>query len=115
MDVWSCPQEFQLDENLVPTECRLPPDGFSATGQLWGNPLFDWDAMAAKAMPGGCAASATCAEFMMCCALTISAALRGITPSPMVIRPPKTAAGALGRAMPLCYRQKRAGQPPHYC
>ena len=48
VDVWSCPQEFQLDENLVPTEVAgCPPDGFSATGQLWGNPLFDWDAMAA--------------------------------------------------------------------
>ena len=43
VDVWSCPQEFQLDENLVPTEVAgCPPDGFSATGQLWGNPLFDW-------------------------------------------------------------------------
>ena len=42
VDVWSCPQEFQLDENLLPTEVAgCPPDGFSATGQLWGNPLFD--------------------------------------------------------------------------
>ena len=47
VDVWSCPQEFQLDENLLPTEVAgCPPDGFSATGQLWGNPLFNWDAMA---------------------------------------------------------------------
>ena len=47
VDVWSSPQEFQLDENLLPTEVAgCPPDGFSATGQLWGNPLFDWDAMA---------------------------------------------------------------------
>ena len=47
VDVWSCPQEFQLDENLLPTEVAgCPPDGFSATGQLWGNPLFDWDSMA---------------------------------------------------------------------
>lgn len=48
VDVWSSPQEFQLDENLLPIEVAgCPPDGFSATGQLWGNPLFDWDAMAA--------------------------------------------------------------------
>ena len=41
------PQEFQLDENLLSTEVAgCPPDGFSATGQLWGNPLFDWDSMA---------------------------------------------------------------------
>ena len=43
VDVWSCPQEFQLDENLVPTEVAgCPPDYFSADGQLWGNPLYNW-------------------------------------------------------------------------
>ncbi len=47
VDVWSTPEAFQLDENLCPTEVAgCPPDGFSATGQLWGNPLYDWDAMA---------------------------------------------------------------------
>ena len=47
VDVWSDPGSFQLDENLQPTEVAgCPPDGFSATGQLWGNPLYDWDAMA---------------------------------------------------------------------
>ena len=46
VDVWASPQEFQLDENLTPIEVAgCPPDGFSATGQLWGNPLYDWDAM----------------------------------------------------------------------
>ena len=36
-----------MDEHLNPTEVAgCPPDGFSATGQLWGNPLYDWDAMA---------------------------------------------------------------------
>ena len=46
VDVWSTPEAFQLDENLLPTEVAgCPPDGFSATGQLWGNPLYDWDAM----------------------------------------------------------------------
>jgi 4-alpha-glucanotransferase len=45
-DVWAHPENFQLDENLQPTEVAgCPPDGFSAAGQLWGNPLFDWDAM----------------------------------------------------------------------
>ncbi len=48
VDVWANPQEFQLDEALRPIEVAgCPPDGFSATGQLWGNPLFDWDAMEA--------------------------------------------------------------------
>ena len=45
-DVWSAPDQFQLDENGDPTEVAgCPPDGFSADGQLWGNPLFDWEHM----------------------------------------------------------------------
>ena len=45
-DVWANPQMFQLDENLEPTfVAGCPPDGFSAPGQLWGNPLFRWDKM----------------------------------------------------------------------
>ena len=45
-DVWAHPEEFQLDENLCPIEVAgCPPDGFSADGQLWGNPLFNWDYM----------------------------------------------------------------------
>ncbi len=46
-DVWSHPGLFQLDEeNLMPKFIAgVPPDAFSATGQLWGNPLYDWDAM----------------------------------------------------------------------
>ena len=47
VDVWSHPELFQLDENLCPKEVAgCPPDGFSETGQLWGNPLFDWEKMA---------------------------------------------------------------------
>ncbi len=45
-DVWASPEQFQLDETLTPTEVAgCPPDGFSADGQLWGNPLFRWDRM----------------------------------------------------------------------
>lgn len=43
-DVWAHPELFQLDENRMPKAVAgCPPDGFSATGQLWGNPLYDWD------------------------------------------------------------------------
>ncbi|MCI5481291.1 MAG: 4-alpha-glucanotransferase [Lachnospiraceae bacterium] len=46
VDVWAHPELFQLDETLRPREVAgCPPDGFSETGQLWGNPLFDWDYM----------------------------------------------------------------------
>lgn len=45
-DVWANPDQFQLDENGLPTEVAgCPPDGFSADGQLWGNPLFNWERM----------------------------------------------------------------------
>ena len=45
-DVWSEPQFFQLDEKNVPKEVAgVPPDAFTEDGQLWGNPLYDWDAM----------------------------------------------------------------------
>ncbi|MDE6590097.1 MAG: 4-alpha-glucanotransferase, partial [Oscillospiraceae bacterium] len=45
-DVWADPGQFQLDENLAPIEVAgCPPDAFTADGQLWGNPLFDWERM----------------------------------------------------------------------
>jgi 4-alpha-glucanotransferase len=44
-DVWSHPELFFLDENGAPTVVAgVPPDRFSATGQLWGNPLYNWEA-----------------------------------------------------------------------
>lgn len=43
-DTWSNTSIFMFDDNLVPTKVAgVPPDYFSATGQLWGNPLYDWD------------------------------------------------------------------------
>ncbi len=45
-DVWADQKLFQLDENGRATSVAgVPPDYFSATGQLWGNPLYDWDEM----------------------------------------------------------------------
>lgn len=45
-DVWSHPELFQLDARRRPTfVAGVPPDYFSATGQLWGNPLYDWAAL----------------------------------------------------------------------
>ena len=47
-DVWAEPAFFQLDSNGFPTETAgVPPDCFSRDGQLWGNPLYRWEAMKA--------------------------------------------------------------------
>ncbi len=43
-DTWANPELFQLDEDCVPTAVAgCPPDAFSETGQLWGNPLYNWE------------------------------------------------------------------------
>jgi 4-alpha-glucanotransferase len=45
-DVWSNPHLFLLDERRQPkVVAGVPPDYFSSTGQLWGNPLYDWQAL----------------------------------------------------------------------
>ncbi|HJA13077.1 MAG TPA: 4-alpha-glucanotransferase [Candidatus Mediterraneibacter merdipullorum] len=43
-DTWAAPQMFQFNEKNEPTGVAgCPPDAFSATGQLWGNPLYNWE------------------------------------------------------------------------
>ena len=45
-DVWANPKQFLLDEDCNPIEVAgCPPDAFTDDGQLWGNPLYDWDYM----------------------------------------------------------------------
>ena len=45
-DVWSAPEQFQLDQRNRPTSVAgVPPDYFCEDGQLWGNPLYDWKKM----------------------------------------------------------------------
>lgn len=45
-DVWANPHLFELDKEGTPTAVAgVPPDYFSKTGQLWGNPLYRWDVM----------------------------------------------------------------------
>lgn len=47
VDVWSNLQMFMIDERTLKIEkvAGVPPDYFSEDGQLWGNPIYDWDAM----------------------------------------------------------------------
>lgn len=45
-DVWSNKKQFLLDDDYVPKAVAgVPPDAFSKDGQVWGNPLYDWDYM----------------------------------------------------------------------
>ncbi len=45
-DIWATPDQFQLDPKQNPAFVSgVPPDYFSKDGQLWGNPLYDWDKM----------------------------------------------------------------------
>ena len=47
-DLWTRPELFQTDGAVHLTNVAgCPPDAFAADGQLWGNPLYDWDAMRA--------------------------------------------------------------------
>jgi len=45
-DIWGNREIFKVDRNFVPiTVAGCPPDAFSLTGQLWGNPIYNWEAM----------------------------------------------------------------------
>ena len=49
VDVWTHPKLFKLKTDLSPKlVAGVPPDYYSATGQLWGNPVYDWDAHRAE-------------------------------------------------------------------
>ncbi len=46
MEVWRAPEQFLLDEKYQPSVVAgCPPDAYSDVGQLWGNPIYDWDGM----------------------------------------------------------------------
>lgn len=49
VDIWTHPELFKLDENKKPIAVSgVPPDYFSRTGQLWGNPVYDWEVMKSR-------------------------------------------------------------------
>ncbi len=46
MDVWQSPEQFLLEDDYAPTVVAgCPPDDFAPDGQLWGNPIYDWEKM----------------------------------------------------------------------
>ena len=46
VDVWAAPEQFLLDENYSPkVVAGCPPDAYAEDGQLWGNPIYDWEKM----------------------------------------------------------------------
>lgn len=48
-DVWCNPSEFKLnDDGTARVVAGVPPDHFSKSGQMWGNPIYDWEAMASN-------------------------------------------------------------------
>lgn len=48
-EVWRMPELFELDENRLPKRVAgCPPDAFSDKGQLWGNPLYNWELMSQR-------------------------------------------------------------------
>ena len=86
-DVWSLPQNFQLTETLLPARVAgVPPDAFSETGQLWGNPLYDGRKCRRMVSLGGWNGFAIPLNCMMPCESTTSAVLRRITVSLTEIR-----------------------------
>jgi 4-alpha-glucanotransferase len=65
-DVWSNPKYFEVDKKgnrkLV---AGVPPDYFSETGQLWGNPLYKWDELEKTDFHGGLTGFGRCLSFVM--------------------------------------------------
>ena len=97
-DSWSRPELFQFDENNMPgAVAGCPPDGFSATGQLWGNPLYNWEYTGKLDLPGGCGGWSTVFACMIWCGWTTSGDLMSITPYPTAMPRLSTAVGKRGR------------------
>jgi len=62
-DVWENPGDFELDSELAPVRVAgCPPDDFSADGQRWGNPLYNWNKMQEEGFPWWCRRAAFSAK-----------------------------------------------------
>lgn len=98
-DTWANPELFQLDEKNVPIAVAgCPPDAFSATGQLWGNPLYKWDYHEETGFAWWMRRLAHCFDIYDMCALTTSVVLTSTGRCPMATRRQRTASGSPDRA-----------------
>ena len=98
-DTWANPELFQLDENNLPVAVAgCPPDGFSATGQLWGNPLYRWDYHKRMHYGWWMRRIAHCFKLFDIVRIDLSGDLMSIIPFPTEMRPHRTATGKRDRA-----------------
>ena len=80
-DAWMNPELFEFDEDMNPIEVAgCPPDGFTADGQLWGNPIYGWEYHKNRTLHGGSVVSNIAKYCMMWFELIISVVLMSITP-----------------------------------
>lgn len=83
-----------MDEDCNPIEVAgCPPDAFSDEGQLWGNPLYNWDYMKKTVTPGGKIELNTFAICVMLSELTTSEALNHIIVFPLIQKQQKSVNG----------------------
>jgi len=67
VDVWGNPGLFKLDDEKRPAFVSgVPPDYFSKTGQLWGNPFIRWDVLEKAVTNGGENGWPIISSFLMC-------------------------------------------------
>lgn len=82
-EVWERPELFDLRADGLPARVAgVPPDYFSAEGQLWGNPLYDWKKSGDKVCAFGSSASGRLSKCSTWCASTISGGLPTTGPFP---------------------------------
>ena len=98
-DVWAHPEIFQLDEQRQPVAVAgVPPDYFSKTGQLWGNPLYNWETLKATGYDWWVERFRRRWSRWIWCGSITSAALRPTGASRPACPRPRWAIGRRGRA-----------------
>ena len=112
-DVWARPDLFYLDNHGQPlVVAGVPPDYFSETGQLWGNPLYGGRFTPPRTIPGGTRGFPPCWPASTSSGSTIFAALRPTGRSRPDHPPPRRAAGFQGPA--VTFSRPSGGSSAHF-